>query len=127
MKQVPLNISVSEAADQLVAAIETRGFTVFNNIDHQANAKSVDLTMPASRVIIFGNPLAGTKLMQQDIAMSLDLPLRLAVVEMGDQTVLIHQTTDDFISHYDVEGHPVLDKVASLFELLISDISKSSV
>lgn len=124
MKQVPLSVSVSEAADRLVKAIETRGFTVFNDIDHQENAKSADLTLPASRAIIFGNPLAGTKLMEKDIAISLDLPLRLAVVEKGGQTVLIHQTTDDYVSHYDVEGHPVLEKVADLFEMLISDINK---
>jgi uncharacterized protein (DUF302 family) len=48
--------------------------------------------------------------MQKDITMSLDLPLRLALVEKEGQTVLIHQEKMDYTSHYQLEGHPVLDK-----------------
>lgn len=110
MKQINLALSVSESADRLKILIEAKGMTIFGDIDHQANAESVGLELPASRVLIFGNPLAGTKLMQEDIFMSLDLPLRLAIVEQDRQTVLIHQTSEDYVRYYRVEGHPVLKK-----------------
>ena len=74
MKQISLKLSVSESAERLKRSIESKGFTVFADIDHQANAESVGLDLPASRVLIFGNPVAGIKLMQKDIGMSFDLP-----------------------------------------------------
>jgi uncharacterized protein (DUF302 family) len=123
MKQISLKLSVSESAERLKRSIESKGFTVFADIDHQANAESVGLDLPASRVLIFGNPVAGTKLMQKDIGMSFDLPLRLAIVEKDRQTVLIHQTAEDYETLYQVKGHPMLEKVESLFTTLASELA----
>jgi uncharacterized protein (DUF302 family) len=123
MKRIPLKLSVSESAERIKKSIESKGFTVFADIDHQANAKSVDLNLPASRVLIFGNPVAGTKLIQKDINMSFDLPLRLAVIQKGQQTVLIHQTAEDYEALYQVKDHPVLEKVESLFATLASELT----
>ena len=120
MNKVEVNLSVAETANAIKNTLEEKGFTIFCDIDHQANAKNVDLDMPASRVLIFGNPMAGTKLMQKDIAMSLDLPLRIAVVDDEGKTMIIHQTTEDYCASYNVEGHPVLEKVESLFSGITS-------
>ena len=122
MKKTKVNLSVAESADHLAKSLQEKGFTIFAEIDHQANAKSADLEMPASRVLIFGNPVAGTKLMQKDIAMSLDLPLRLAIVDDGGETLIIHQTSEDYCRDYQVENHPVLEKVEGLFATLVSEI-----
>jgi len=123
MKQTPLKQSVSESAEQMKKSLQDKGFTVFCDIDHQANARSVDLEMPASRILIFGNPQAGTKLMQKDIAMSLDLPLRLSVIDNNGQTMLIHQTVGDYCQNYQVAGHPVLEKIETLFSVLIEELN----
>ncbi len=124
MKHTPLKLSVSESAEHAKEFLAEKGFTLFCDVDHQANANSIDLEMPASRALIFGNPVAGTKLMQQDITMSLDLPLRLAIVDKDGQTVLIHQTTTDYCSHYQVQNHPVLDKIEALFAALASELNR---
>ena len=84
MKATSINLPVATATEQIKKSLEEKGFKIFADIDHQANAKSVDLELPASRVLIFGNPMAGTKLMQKDLSMSLDLPLRLAIFEGQD-------------------------------------------
>jgi uncharacterized protein (DUF302 family) len=52
MKQVPLKLSVSESAEQVKKSLKGKGFTLFCDVDHQANAASVDMEMPASRVLI---------------------------------------------------------------------------
>jgi uncharacterized protein (DUF302 family) len=122
MKQIPVTLSVAEAIERIKKSLQAKGFTVFSDIDHQANAKGADLEMPASRILIFGNPVAGTKLMQKDITVSLDLPLRLAVVEKDNQTLLIHQTTEDYTSNYQLENHPVLEKIEGLFTALASEL-----
>lgn len=123
MKQIPLKLSVSESAEHIKNSLKEKGFTLFCDIDHQANADSVDLDMPASRALIFGNPVAGTRLMQKDITMSLDLPLRLAIVDNNGQTMLIHQTTEDYSQNYQVDGHPVLEKIESLFSALVTELN----
>jgi uncharacterized protein (DUF302 family) len=122
MKQIPLKLSVSESAELIKTSLQKKGFTLFSDIDHQANAKSVDLDMPASRVLIFGNPVAGTQLMKKDIAISLDLPLRLALVEKDGQTIFIHQTAYDYSNNYQVEDHPVLEKIEALYAALASEL-----
>jgi uncharacterized protein (DUF302 family) len=122
MKRTKVNLSVTDSAECLTKSLQEKGFKIFCDIDHQANANGVDLEMPASRVLIFGNPVAGTKLMQKDIAMSLDLPLRLAIVDNDGETLIIHQTSEDYCRNYQVENHPVLKKVEELFTTLVSEI-----
>ena len=122
MKKINVSCSVAEAAESITSQLTDKGFKIFAYIDHQANASSVDLELPAARSIIFGNPMAGTKLMQKDITMSFDLPLRIAVVDQGGQTVVIHQTIEGYCKQYDVEGHPVLEKIEALFSSLAATL-----
>jgi len=79
MKIVEVAPSVSESANKIKNMLQEKGFTIFCEVDHKKNASEVGLEMPESKVLIFGNPEAGTKLMQADINMSLDLPLRIAI------------------------------------------------
>ena len=123
MKHIPIKLSVSESTEHVKKSLHEKGFTVFCDIDHQSNADSVDLDLPASRALIFGNPIAGTKLMQKDITISLDLPLRLAIVDKDGQTMLIHQSAEDYCINYQVKNHPVLEKIESLFATLASELS----
>ena len=63
--------------------------------------------------------------MQQDITISLDLPLRIAIVDVDGQTLLVHQTSDDFSNNYQVKDHPVLEKIELLFSKLASELLDS--
>jgi uncharacterized protein (DUF302 family) len=122
MNQIQSNLSVDDSAEHLKKSLQEKGFTIFCDINHQSNAKDIDIEMPASRVIIFGNPMAGTKLMLEDINMSLDLPLRLALVEKDKKTYLIHQTSNDYTNNYNVANHPVLEKIEALFTALSTEL-----
>lgn len=124
MKVITVSASVAEAAAQIRQTLNTKGFTIFADIDHQANAESVELELAAARTLIFGNPAAGTKLMQKDITMSLDLPMRIAIVDNNGETQVLHQTTNDYTRVYQVEGHPVLEKVEGLFATLASELTE---
>ena len=70
---------VDETFDRLRKALAGGKVPVFATIDHADNATKAGLSMSPAKVVIFGNPAVGTKLMQQDIAVSLELPLRIAV------------------------------------------------
>lgn len=69
--------TVSETIDRVSQIIKKNGGTVFAHIDHSAEAKSINQSLPDTQVIILGNPAKGTLLMQTNAAFALDLPLRI--------------------------------------------------
>jgi len=75
----PSEFSVNETIENIKRIVKAKGFGVFAVINHQGNAKMVDMTLNESKVIIFGNPKVGTQLMQEDMKIALDLPLRVLV------------------------------------------------
>ncbi len=72
---------------RLEQAIVAKGLKVMARIDHQANASSVGLELAPTLVLVFGNPMVGTKLMQDSRTIGLDLPLRILVWERPDHSV----------------------------------------
>ena len=50
--------------ERLAAAVTNRGMTILARIDHAAAAAKVGMALRPTEVLIFGNPLAGTPLMQ---------------------------------------------------------------
>ena len=68
---------VPTSVNKLLAAIKAKDLTYFQTIDHAANAKEVGLRLKPERVVVFGNPKMGTKLMQCNPSIGLDLPLKI--------------------------------------------------
>jgi uncharacterized protein (DUF302 family) len=73
------NHSVKETMDRLEAVLREKGITLFARIDHAAGAASVDMPLRPTELIIFGNPKAGTPLMQARQSIGIDLPLKMLV------------------------------------------------
>ena len=73
--------AVDETVSRLEALLRARNVPVFATIDHSANARQAGLQLRPTRVVVFGNPKVGTKLMQDSPAVALDLPLRLSIWE----------------------------------------------
>jgi uncharacterized protein (DUF302 family) len=73
--------SFEETSARIQSQLEAKGFTIFATIDHRAAARSVGLDMPATLVIIYGNPKGGTPLMLAAPDFALELPLRVLVRE----------------------------------------------
>jgi uncharacterized protein (DUF302 family) len=68
-----------ETMERLVSAITRRAAAVLARVDHAAAASAVGLALRPTEVVIFGNPRAGTPLMQAAQTMGIDLPLRALV------------------------------------------------
>jgi uncharacterized protein (DUF302 family) len=68
-----------ETMDRVVAAITASGMAVLARIDHAAAAASVGMILRPMEVLIFGNPRAGTPLMQKAQTIGIDLPLKILV------------------------------------------------
>jgi uncharacterized protein (DUF302 family)/uncharacterized membrane protein YidH (DUF202 family) len=73
------NHSVEETVNRLKNIIEAKGATLFAVIDHSGEAEKVGMKMPPTRLLIFGNPKAGTPLMLASPRSAIDLPLKVLV------------------------------------------------
>jgi uncharacterized protein (DUF302 family) len=70
--------------ERLAAAVTSRGMAIVARIDHAAAAAKVGMDLRPTEVLIFGNPRAGTPLMQAAPTVGIDLPLK-ALVWQDDQ------------------------------------------
>ena len=105
----------AETLGRLLDAVGRRGLTVFAQIDHAAGAREVDMKLPGEVVIAFGNPRAGTPLMQQDPRIGIELPLRMLVWDRGDAAIVGYNDPRELTSAYDVAaGAQVLEAMSSL-------------
>jgi len=107
MSVIESDYGVAETETRLVDAIEGKGLTVMARVDHRANAQSVDLDMPATRLVIFGNPKAGTQLMKCAPTVAIDLPMKMLIWEDGEAVRIGYNTPD-----YLVERHGIGDCAA---------------
>lgn len=80
---------VGATISALRAEAERVGAAVVAVVDHAVAAGKVGLSMPDTQVIIFGNPQAGTPLMQARPEIAIDLPMRVMVRDDGQPGSLI--------------------------------------
>jgi uncharacterized protein (DUF302 family) len=73
--------SVDQTVDRLKSLLQSKGVTLFALIDHSGEAAKAGLTMRPTKLLIFGNPKAGTPLMIASPSIAIDLPLKLLVWE----------------------------------------------
>lgn len=109
----PSNYSVGETIDRLEAMLKEKGLTVFTRIDHQAGAAGADLEMPATEVLIFGNPKLGTPLMTASPTTAIDLPQKALAYEDADGKVhLAYNDPGYLMARHGIEGRDeVLTKI----------------
>src|SRR5258708_7005834 len=75
------NHPVDEPVPRLQSILQDKGVKLFTIIDHSGEAASAGLKMPNTKLLIFGNPKAGTPLMLASPSAALDLPLKILIAE----------------------------------------------
>jgi uncharacterized protein (DUF302 family) len=74
-------LSVAETLDRLSDAIRALGAKIFTLIDHSGEAAGAGLSLRDTKLLLFGNPAAGTAVMEEAPLAALDLPLKVLVWE----------------------------------------------
>ncbi|MEO0982668.1 MAG: DUF302 domain-containing protein [Pseudomonadota bacterium] len=112
---------------RLEAAIAERGLNLFAVVDHGAGAASVDLELGASKLYIFGNPRAGTPLMQANPTFGLDLPLKALVYETADGVFVATPDIDALAAEHGVDGlAPLRGNIANALAGIASEAAGGS-
>ena len=107
---------------RLLDSIARRDLTVFSQLDHAAAAREVGMELANEVVVVFGNPRAGTPLMQEDARVGIELPLRILVWDQDGQTIVGYNDPRDLAGVYTLSsGAPTLEAMGSLLQALVSD------
>src|SRR5215469_9431231 len=75
------NHPVDETVAKLQGILQAKGVKLFTIVDHSGEAAAAGLKMPNTKLLIFGNPQAGTPLMLASPSAALDFPLKILVAE----------------------------------------------
>lgn len=79
--RIPSHNPVERTVEKLEEALRAKGVRLFVVIDHSGEAEKAGLTMPPTKLLIFGNPKAGTPVMLASSGIAIDLPLKILVSE----------------------------------------------
>jgi uncharacterized protein (DUF302 family) len=83
------NHSVDETLEKLKRILQAKAVKLFAVIDHSGEAEKVGLKMRPTKLVIFGNPKAGTPLMLAAPSSAIDLPLKILIWEGNDGKVWV--------------------------------------
>lgn len=95
---IPGKHSVDQTVDKLKSILQAKNITLFALIDHSGEAAKAGITMPNTKLLIFGNPKAGTPAMLAAPSLAIDLPLKILIAEDSTGQTSISYNSIEFLS-----------------------------
>ncbi len=121
---VPSEYSVEKTADRFENILKERGLTMFARVDHSQNAKNVNMKLRPTEVIIFGNPVAGTPIMQCSQLAAIDLPQKALIWQDSAGKVWFSYNDPEYLmKRHHMQGCEEVIKKAST---ILSGLSKAA-
>jgi uncharacterized protein (DUF302 family) len=93
-------LSVPDAVQRLSQLIAEKGMKLFAVIDHSGEAQANGLDLRDTKVVIFGNPVSGTPVMDAAPLAALDLPLKVLIYDDGGSTRVCYTPPDELARRY---------------------------
>jgi len=116
---------VQQTMDKLEAKLKENDVHIFARIDHKMNAAEVGMTLGDSQLLIFGKPRAGTRIMLNDMAAGLDLPMKILVYTAPDgKTWLTYRNPQWLKKDYALDECVVIGKLETTLDKLTSAVVK---
>jgi uncharacterized protein (DUF302 family)/uncharacterized membrane protein YidH (DUF202 family) len=88
-----VTIASRQSVDAIVQKFEkilrAKGVKLFALVDHSGEAEKAGMQMRPTKLLIFGNPKAGTPLMLASPSIAIDLPLKILVAEDANGQVQV--------------------------------------
>ena len=115
--------SVGATVARLVELLGAKGMKLFAVIDQQAEAEAAGLELRETTLVLFGNPAAGTAVMNASPLVALDLPLKILVwADAEGVTQVSHTSPAALASRYGLseEHQAALAGISALAEALVA-------
>ena len=94
---IPSQHSVDETVKRIEDALGARSDKLFALIDHSGEAEKAGLQMRPTKLLIFGNPKAGTPWMVATPSIAIDLPMKILIAEDPDGKVWVSYNDPAYI------------------------------
>jgi uncharacterized protein (DUF302 family)/uncharacterized membrane protein YidH (DUF202 family) len=91
------NHPVEETLAKLKGILQAKGVAVFAVVDHSGEAEKAGLKMRPTKLVIFGNPTAGTPLMLAAPSTAIDLPLKILIWEDAQGKVWVSYNSPAYL------------------------------
>ena len=121
---VQSELSFDDTVASAQEILEAEGFGIPLVLDHQANAARVDLELLPTTLILFGNPMVGTSLMQESRSMAIDLPQKFLIWEDEEGEVYItyndpsHLAARHGVTEQDEKLEAIANRLQGLAEMI---------
>jgi uncharacterized protein (DUF302 family) len=89
--------TVDETVEKLRGVLHAKGVMLFALVDHSGEAAKVGMPMPPTRLVIFGNPRAGTPLMLASPSIAIDLPLKILIAEEAGGETFVSYNSPEYL------------------------------
>jgi len=117
--------SVDQTVDRINNILQSKGVTLFALIDHSGEAKKVGMNMPPTKLLIFGNPKAGTPLMLAAPSSAIDLPLKILVWEDVQGKVWVSYNSPEYLEGRHNLPQALLPNIAIVEALVLAATSQN--
>jgi uncharacterized protein (DUF302 family) len=119
--QIKSTFSFADTFERLKSNVASRGLKVFATINFSEDAQNAGLKMNPARLLIFGNPKAGTPLMVAAPSLALDFPLKILVSQDQNGQVWVTYNSPQYLK----QRHNVPDELLKNIVGIVS-IAESS-
>ena len=96
-----------DTMNRFEAEVRAKGMTVFARIDHAAGAAAAGLSLRPTDLLIFGNAIGGTPLMQANQTIGIDLPLKVLVWQDASGITWLSYNDPGWLAERHGQGHEV--------------------
>jgi uncharacterized protein (DUF302 family) len=119
--QVQSEHSFGDTFERLKSAVISRGLTITDSMDFSDEAEHVGLKMTQTRLLIFGNPKAGTPVMIAAPTFPIDFPLKILVTEDAKGKVWVTYNSPQYLK----ERHNIPEELLKNISIIV-DIAESA-
>ena len=117
--------SVKDTLDRIEKILVEKGIIIFARIDHAQAAQQAGLQMRDEELLIFGNPKAGTLLMQENAAIGIELPVKILAWKDGQGATQVGYTDLASIAqHYGItKNTKIVENVGNLLQGVVAAVT----
>jgi uncharacterized protein (DUF302 family) len=94
---IPSHHPVDATVEKLEGILQAKGIKLFAVVDHSGEAEKAGMEMRPTKLLIFGNPKAGTPLMIASPSVAIDLPLKVLVWEDAEGKVWLSYSAPAYL------------------------------
>jgi uncharacterized protein (DUF302 family) len=121
--RIPSRHSVDETVAKLETILQAKGVELFAVVDHRGEAEKAGMRMPNTKLLIFGDPKAGTPLMLASPSVALDLPLKILVAQDAGGKVWISYNAPEYLQRRHNLPSPLMPNIA-VIETLAANMAE---